>query len=228
MIIISSEDIDSQIALLFKNYPNLMITSKTSKKVIVAGKIQVNRFYKNFSLNKEYGIEISIHIDSFNLPSVRETEHYISKKYPHILLDGNLCLATESNIRYDFRNGFNIINWMQNYVEAYFFSYEYYQRYECFPFGERSHGSLGIKEFYRDLLKVSDTDKAYSLMIFIAEKPYRGHQACPCNSSLNIRNCHKDTILKCKNDTFLLELIKRDIDYIRKEEAYAKNNRASK
>ena len=209
----------------FKKYK---MTTDSSGDNQAVRQFLLESFYNNFSLNKEYGIEISIPIDSFNLPSVRETEHYISKKYPHILLDGNLCLATESNIRYDFRNGFNIMNWMQNYVEVYFFSYEYYQRYECFPFGERSHGSLGIKEFYRDLFKVSDTDKAYSLMIFIAEKPYRGHQACPCNSSLNMRNCHKDTILKCKNDAFLLDLIKRDIDYVRREETYAKNNRTSK
>lgn len=228
MIVISNGEIESQISSLLKNYPKLKVISKTTTKVVVAGKIQVTLFYNNFSLNKEYGIEISIPIDSFILPSVRETEHYISKKYPHRMNDNSLCLATESNIRFDFKNGFDIIKWMQNYVEVYFFSYEYYQRYECFPFGERSHGGLGIKEFYRDLFKVSDTNTAYSLMVFIAEKPYRGHQLCPCKSSLNIRNCHKSLILECKNDKFLLELIKKDIDYIRKEEIYAKNNRKTK
>ena len=154
MIIISKEDSNKQVASLLERYPNLTVTSKTENKVDIKGKIHINRNCDKISVCKEYGIEISIPLNSDKLPMVRDTEKYI-RNYPHLNWNKDLCLATDTDIYLRFRNGLDLIGWMRDYVEIYFVSYEYYKRYNRFPFGERAHGSQGILQFYRDYFNLS-------------------------------------------------------------------------
>jgi hypothetical protein len=225
MIIISKEDSNKQVASLLERYPNLTVTSKTENKVDIKGKIHINRNCDKISVCKEYGIEISIPLNSDKLPTVRDTEKYI-RNYPHLNWNKDLCLATDTDIYLRFRNGLDLIGWMRDYVEIYFVSYEYYKRYNRFPFGERAHGSQGILQFYRDYFNLSTTEQAKAVIIYALTQKYKGHHICPCGSGKKLRNCHGEAILNIKNDAYLLDLIKRDLSYIIREEA-RKNARNS-
>lgn len=71
---------------------------------------------------------------------------------------------------------------MIEYVEPYYFSYEFFQRYGEFPFGERGHDWEGIIQTYSDYFNEPDVVKTIKLMAFISGQKYRGHVLCPCGS----------------------------------------------
>lgn len=217
MIIISKEDSNRQVASLLERYPNLTVTSQTDNRVDIKGKIHINRNCDKISVCKEYGIEVSIPLNSDRLPTVRETEHYI-RDYPHIYTNRTLCLATDTDLYLHFREGFDLVSWMEEYVELYFVSYECYKRYGIFPFGERSHGSKGVLEFYCDYFKISDRKQAKGFILYVANTKYKGHHPCPCGSGKKTRNCHRDSILSAKRDDYFLTLINRDLHRITEEE----------
>ena len=225
MVLISKEDSNKQVASLLEKYPNLTVTNQTDNRVDIKGKIHINRNCDKISVCKEYGIEISIPLNSDKLPTVRETEHYI-RNYPHIYTDRSLCLATDTDLYLHFKEGFDLLDWMEKYVELYFVSYECYKRYGVFPFGERSHGFRGILEFYRDYFNLATLKQAEDILIFISTREYRGHFSCPCGSGKKLRNCHGEILLNAKQDNYLLALIKRDLVKIKMEEA-RKNARNS-
>ena len=225
MILISKEDSNKQIASLLERYPDLIVTRQTENKVDIRGKIHINRNCDKISVCKEYGIEISIPLNSDRLPTVRETEHYI-RDYPHMYTNKTLCLATDTDLYLHFREGFDLVAWMENYVELYFVSYECYKRYGIFPFGERSHGSKGVLEFYCDYFKISNAKQAMSFLSYISATEYKGHHRCPCGSRKKLRNCHGDAIIRAKQDSYLCALVKRDLERIEAEEA-RKNARNS-
>lgn len=83
---------------------------------------------------------------------------------------------------------------MLEFVEPYFFSYEYYQRFGCFPFGERSHGIEGVLQSFGDVFQETDNIKVCKILKFIYSDRYRGHLPCPCGSGKKMRACHGDSI----------------------------------
>ena len=218
MIVISKEDSNGQVASLLERYPNLRIIRQYDSQIDIKGKILINRNCEKISVYKEYGIEISVPLNSDKLPTVRETEHYI-RNYPHIYSNRTLCLATDTDLYLHFREGFDLGAWMEEYVELYFVSYEYYKRYGVFPFGERSHGSKGMLEFYCDYFKIPGSKQAKEFISYIVTTEYKGHHPCPCGSGKKLRNCHKDSILNARRDDYLFAFIKRDLHQIEAEEA---------
>jgi uncharacterized protein YchJ len=54
-------------------------------------------------------------------------------------------------------------------------------------------------------------------MLHIAQKEYRGHNECPCGSGLKIRNCHGKVMKPFYENKTAREIIRNDIEYIRKE-----------
>jgi hypothetical protein len=108
---------------------------------------------------------------------------------------------------------------MQEFVEPYFFSYEFYQRYGEFPFGERGHGLQGIIETYEDLFCEKDPLIVFKLMKAICKDTYRGHSLCHCGSERRLRSCHGPAIMNFYTDKRLKEIVQSDFsvfeDYIR-------------
>jgi hypothetical protein len=215
MIVISKEDSNGQVASLLERYPNLRIIRQSDSQIDIKGKILINRNCEKISVYKEYGIEISVPLNSDKLPTVRETEHYI-RNYPHIYSNKTLCLATDTDLYLHFREGFDLGAWMEEYVEVYYFSYEYYSRFGVFPFGERSHNELGILETYKDYFSTNDIVDAYKILNFICSSPYRGHYPCPCGSNLRLRKCHGEKIILAYKNENVMAQIKKDYRIIDK------------
>ncbi|MCW3491338.1 SEC-C domain-containing protein [Dethiobacter alkaliphilus] len=126
-------------------------------------------------------------------------------------------METDSQIRIRFIDGFDLVEWMSEFVEIYYFSYEYYKRFGIFPFGERTHGSLGIVQTYQDFLKAKDEVEAYKLMHFIKNRVYRGHHLCPCGSEKMLRKCHGPAMLRFYKDARMKKIMTDDLDAFDRE-----------
>ncbi len=209
-MIFTQETARQQFEELSKNQNGLYIESETEEKIEIVGKIFVNLTLKGFTLSDYYAVKIVVPLGSDELPYVFDAGNHIAEDYPHRYKNGVLCLETDTNMRIRFLDGFSLSKWMQKCVEPYYFSYEYYQRYRELPFGERSHGLLGVLETYQELFHEEDPVKVLALMRSICEDSYRGHALCPCGSKRRFRICHGPTIMKYYTDKRLKKIVSSD------------------
>ena len=212
-------------------YPGLQLYSESADQIVLSGNILVNRISKGYTLCKEYQIEIVIPISSNELPYVLDIGNSIDKSYHHRYVDGRLCLETDTSIRIRFIEGFSLTVWMSEYVETYFFSYEYYMRYGEFPFGERGHGLEGILQTYEGVFNETDDFKVKMLMKSIISQPYRGHMQCPCGSGKKLRSCHGMVVMKYYMDSRLRKIVLKDyyiMEVIQKYDEQRRNSKKAK
>jgi hypothetical protein len=86
-------------------------------------------------------------------------------------------------------------------LQDYFLSQSWYEDKDEWPFGDRSHGRLGILEAYCDLLGIGlDLLKARAYLIFLSKPSTKGHYRCPCGSGLRLRHCHGDNIDRLRKE----------------------------
>lgn len=208
--------ISERISELMSAYPALMISEETEEYISLSGIIGVHRSVEQFVINKNYKIDIFIPKREELLPYVVDAGKEISTKYPHIYTDGRLCLATDIDIRLALCNDPSLVNWVRNYVETYFVSYEYYERYGVFPLGERTHGAYGIVQSYMEIFGVS-MEKAMKIILFLSYDAYRGNRPCPCGSQIRMRKCHGKELLVFYNNPILLEQVRLDCKMMAKE-----------
>ena len=210
-MIYSEETLEPQIAQLLIDYPNLVVVQSTQHFVRLHGSILVYRTYNGYTLHKTYALEIVIPIGSDDLPFVIDVDHHIKSDYPHYYSNSMLCLATDTQMRIRFINGFILSEWMSEFVEVYYFTYEYFLRYNEFPFKDRLHGQLGVLQTYMDMLRAKNEVEAYKLMCYINNQAYRGHHPCPCNSNLKLRNCHGKYVLPFYKDARMMRILENDL-----------------
>lgn len=210
-MIMSKESAMQQVNDLLCRYNKLRISKMDEKEIILTGLILVNRVYGGFHVCEEYSVKIVIPIGSKELPFVVDAGNHIADDYPHRYSNGTLCLETDTNMRIRFIDGLSLVKWMSEYVEAYYFSYEYFQRYGEFPFGERAHGYIGVIQTYADFFDEPDLVKTFNLMDYISTKKYRGHILCPCGSGKRLRDCHGTQIKKFLMTEELREIVRKDI-----------------
>ncbi|SFK53229.1 SEC-C motif-containing protein [Lachnospiraceae bacterium KH1T2] len=215
---LDKNEIREQVKQLLSTYPKLNIVKSDNSTIHLAGSIYVYRNALNYTVQKNYMVEITIPISESNtLPKIRETGNVISDNYPHRYQNGELCLETETSMRLRFIDGLDLVAWMDEYVEPYFFSYEYYTRFGKYPFGERPHYLDGIINTYQDIFHTTDFIETSKLLIYAAESVYRGHATCPCGSGVKLRNCHGKYILPFALDKRKRNIAISDLNFIRKE-----------
>lgn len=80
-------------------------------------------------------------------------------------------------------------------MHDYFISQTYYEVNGVWPFGERSHGKLGVFEAYADLLGVAlDAKIIADYLHLLSRQMIKGHALCPCGSGRRLRQCHSDDL----------------------------------
>ena len=224
-MIFSKEVAVQQVANLLHRYNGLYVNSMSEEKISLMGSITVNMSSLGFTLYKIYRVEVII-------PYVLDVGNQIDGSYPHRYVDGKLCLETDTNIRIRFIDGFSLETWMLEYVEIYFFSYEFHQRYGEFPFGERGHGWDGIIQTYSDFFNEADGAKTIKIMASISNDKYRGHALCPCGSGQKLRSCHGPYIMKFHTDNRLKSIVRKDFfllqEAVQKYNEQQHNTRAAK
>lgn len=231
-MIFSKESAVQQVNNLLHLCNKLQICTMDETQVVLTGPILVNRSSKGFQVCKEYSVKIVIPLESEELPYVLDAGNHIDSNYPHRYLSGKLCLETDANIKIRFIDGFFLEAWMIEYVEPYYFSYEFFQRYGEFPFGERGHDWEGIIQTYSDYFNEPDVVKTIKLMAFISGQKYRGHVLCPCGSGQKLRTCHGPFIMKFFADNRLKAIVRRDYlsieEAVRKYDEQQRNTRTAK
>src|SRR5690606_30611848 len=70
---------------------------------------------------------------------------------------------------------------------------------EPWPHGDRSHGVLGVLEFYGDLLGTSEPMAIAEFLLAVVKGTVRGHWLCPCGSGQIIRKCHREAVEALRN-----------------------------
>lgn len=216
-MIFNEETAVIQINGLLHNYNGLRISEKDETHFSLTGSVLINRQANGYWLNKEYQVTIVIPLASDDLPYVLDSGNHIKKDFIHRYKDGRLCLETDTSIRVRYIDGFSLETWMTDYVEPYYFSYEYYQRFNTFPFGERGHGILGVIQTYSDLFEETDDTKVIRLLKAIVAHQYRGHSTCPCGSSLRLRSCHGSRVMRFYTDSRLRAIVQNDLIWLQKE-----------
>lgn len=199
-----------QISQMLKEYPDLHIEIILEDQIVITGEILINRIYNDYHLYQKYSLSIAIPLEKNKLPYIIDSGHHIARNYPHIYRDRKLCLETDTRVKLHFIDGFNLLEWMHDFVEPYYFSYEYFMKYGEFPFGERPHGTLGIVQTYREVFKESDDALILKYIKYIATDNYRGHLPCPCGSGKRTRSCHGKMFLQILNDKKLKSIITED------------------
>lgn len=188
---IASKDIEA----IKENYPDLEIRRGDEEDIII-GEFFLNHVYEDVRMTGRFTVEIVVP-DQFptEIPIVRELSSCIASNYPHRNKGGQLCLASELELKLFFSQNSNICLFIEKYIIPYLYTYRYYEEYGVYPYGERSHGILGNIEYLMELFEVDDWGQIFDIMMYIAQSSYRGHLECPCGSGRRIRNCH-GTILK--------------------------------
>jgi len=80
-------------------------------------------------------------------------------------------------------------------MHDYFVSQTYYETHGVWPFGERSHGKLGILEAYAELLGIASDERIITdYLHLLSRQTIKGHAICPCGSGRRLRQCHSDDL----------------------------------
>lgn len=77
-------------------------------------------------------------------------------------------------------------------LHDYFLSQSWFEEKGEWPFGDRSHGRLGVMEAFCAMLGVPlNRDLAIAHLKLLSRTRLKGHALCPCGSGKRLRNCHK-------------------------------------
>ena len=188
-----------------KKNPYLILNKEKNQ---ITGEIHIECLCRDEFIKNKYEIKI-VNLTG-HVPSVYETGGKIVKEYHHLYSDGRLCLATDLEQEL-FLKDHQMSEWFEEYVKKFFVSYDFYMKYQVFPFGELSHGNEGVYEFVAELFNVNDVATAKRFSEIICTHNYRGHLECPCGSGKKIRKCHGEEILKIINSKDI-EIWKRNFN----------------
>jgi len=183
-------NISSELLVINEKYG--LVGFKQHEGYIFYGNLCLNHKYNDIILNNELYISMFVPFTFPNeLPIVKDIEKKIDNKF-HKNANDVLCLACDTEIILDLKSRENatICDFIERYLLPYLYSYTYFKKYGKTPFGDRSHGSEGIIEFYKDYFKLEDIDIAFLFLEYMSLKKYRGHNLCLCGSGKKLRNCH--------------------------------------
>lgn len=122
--------------------------------------------------------------------------------FQHKYLDNSLCLGIPLEIlAFLKKTRFNLVLFFERYIIPYLYNAIYFEIYRNMPFGEWAHGINGYLEFFKEIFKIKSDENTKSFINYLlAHKYYKGHNLCPCNSGLKIRECHKEVLFKYFNE----------------------------
>ena len=144
-----------------------------------------------------FAIEIVIppHGTRHTVPVVRE----IGGRIPwvadrHVYPDGRACLFVEAEYWFKHPDGLSLLEFLRGPVTSYFVGQMSYEQEKRWPFGERSHGALGVVEFYAPLVGSRDPRVIKRFVQMIVAKKLRTTWCCPCGSGRRLCNCHGECV----------------------------------
>lgn len=150
--------------------------------------------------------------DKYHLQDLRDL-HHNPKSH-------TACLCVKPEERLFFPAGSNLVTFFEALVLPYLYGLSFYDEHGHWPWGERSHGGLGILEFYVEdsspqteesinslgaMLKADDNWKYYTFQI----RNPSSKKFCVCGSRRPISGCHRKAwqgIIRLHEDVNRLKL----------------------
>lgn len=130
-----------------------------------------------------------------SVPSVRETGGRIPWCPERHNTDGAACLFVPEDRGRCWPEGSDIVAFLRGPVTQFFFGQSFYEQHGRWPFGERSHGTVGRYEFYAETCGSDEAEVVVGFMRMIAAREPRGHWLCYCGSGHRMRACHLQLLL---------------------------------
>lgn len=191
-------------------YPGLALTQNDSGLWTISGDLRFRATFQETTIEDMFAIELLLPTDyPASPPSAAETGGRIPIDF-HKLTDGSFCLGTPLEVRMKFGKTKRLLPFVEDQVVPYLFSFRYFQDHGKMPYGEFSHGGMGILESYQTLLSAENRTAVLELLKTLAYDNYRGHQSCPCGSGARLRHCHGVKVLGLKKaqsaDHFLRDI----------------------
>lgn len=203
-----------QVKQLFNSFDGIKIISFIDQKKSI---IVLFNFDANVTINgSNFFLDYNIHIEipknyPIELPIIYEAGEKRVTNFPHINPDkrGSFCLGTELDIRRHIKPDYSLKNYI-TLIAEFLETYEYYNKYKNFPYGDRSHGNPGILETYKDIFNVATYQQVTNLMQIDKLKNRFRNQKCPCNSELKFKNCHWRTLSSILSNPLERTQMKKD------------------
>lgn len=165
---------------------------------VLQGEIKFHGNFNEIAISDSYLICIEIDFDyPLKIPRVFETGNRIPPDF-HKMSDGSLCLGVELEMIEYLAKDDNLLSFIQKFVISYLYSYSYFNKYGVMPYGERSHGSMGIIEFLMEKLSLSNQSELLPIITALSSDKFRynGKKPCPCGSGIRMSDCsHKILLL---------------------------------
>lgn len=132
-----------------------------------------------------------------SLPRVFETAGRIPRLSDnHINDDGSICYGVPSIISAK-QSNLTLISFLNEILHDYFLGYLHFLEFGNWPFGEISHGYIGVVEELAEILDCTpDVRKVRALLTLLSKKHRRDRWPCPCGSLKKLGNCCRPALNK--------------------------------
>ena len=116
----------------------------------------------------------------------------------HVYPDGKACLFIEAEYWFKHPDGMDLVEFLKGPVTSYFIGQMSYEHDMRWPFGERSHGDLGVIEFYAPLFASRSPRVIRRFLEMVVARKLRSTWQCPCGSGHRLWGCHGDVVRKLR------------------------------
>ncbi|MDR2407676.1 MAG: hypothetical protein LBE13_06160 [Bacteroidales bacterium] len=112
---------------------------------------------------------------------------------PRWIICGGL-VAAPAEYRMIFAKAPTLENFIHNLLNPYLAGWLWHKQFGKMPWGERSHGWVGLCESYQALFKIDGKENVIPFLEQLVKGEIHQRAGCPCGSGKPYRNCHKKII----------------------------------
>lgn len=143
-----------------------------------------------------YTIEVELLTDyPKSIPLVREAGGRIPRITDrHINDNGTACLFVPDERWKHYPESASIVDFIGGPVYQFFLGQSYFEITGKWLFGQRSHGTKGLFEYYAEVLETKDAKIIYDFVSYLSKNQIKGHWPCYCKSGKRLRHCHLDKV----------------------------------
>ena len=128
----------------------------------------------------------------FGVPIVVEKSNHIPRdRNWHVSSEGVCCLDIDHKLLFASKSGIKISEFIGKWVYSFFANYIYRSENKEYANGEYAHEFAGIKQFYLDDLRLSDSELILKILnqILVGSVPKK-YDRCLCGNGKRFDKCH--------------------------------------
>ena len=181
---------------LKSQYNQLHLARDKNGEYSVKGILSFSASYIDVTIEDQFEICIDIPMQYPSVPpSVKETGGRISSSF-HVNPEINtLCLGAPLEVKRKFLAEKNLVGFVEKLIIPFLYSYSYYEKNQRVPFGELSHGTRGILDYYKELFQTNNSQAVLNFLKLLISNSYRKNDLCPCRSGKPLKKCHADILI---------------------------------